>query len=101
MVRKAHEMRLASVLMVAALVGCGPSSDPSSDAQDSAFTGTPNNDIGQFFMVDHFGVTADGFADVHNAIRQKNLGAVILWNPTNASGETLRQMIERYAATAH
>lgn len=57
-------------------------------------------DIGQFFMVDHYGVTADGFADIRNKIKTKNLGAIILWNPTNASGETLRQMIRGYSDIA-
>jgi beta-glucosidase-like glycosyl hydrolase len=57
-------------------------------------------DIGQFFMVDHFGVDPAGFADVRNKIRTKNLGAIILWNPTGASGETLRQMIKTYSEAA-
>lgn len=57
-------------------------------------------DIGQFFMVDHYGVDAAGFADVRAKIRTKNLGAIILWNPTNASGETLRQMIKTYSDAA-
>jgi beta-N-acetylhexosaminidase len=57
-------------------------------------------DIGQFFMVDHYGVTAEGFADIRAKIKQKNLGSIILWNPTNASGETLRQMIRGYSDVA-
>jgi beta-glucosidase-like glycosyl hydrolase len=57
-------------------------------------------DIGQFFMVDHYGVSAEGFADIRNKIKTKNLGAIILWNPTNASGETLRQMIRGYSDVA-
>jgi beta-N-acetylhexosaminidase len=57
-------------------------------------------DIGQFFMVDHFGVTEAGYADVKAKIRTKNLGAIILWNPTGASGETLRTMIRGYSETA-
>ncbi|HUS28787.1 MAG TPA: glycoside hydrolase family 3 N-terminal domain-containing protein [Kofleriaceae bacterium] len=57
-------------------------------------------DIGQFFMVDHYGVDAAGFADIRNKIKTKNLGAIILWNPTNASGETLRQMIRGYSDVA-
>jgi beta-glucosidase-like glycosyl hydrolase len=56
-----------------------------------------SKDIGQFFMVDHFGVTEAGFADVRNKIKTKNLGAIILWNPTGASGETLRSMISGYS----
>jgi beta-glucosidase-like glycosyl hydrolase len=57
-------------------------------------------DIGQFFMVDHYGVTDAGFADVRAKIKTKNLGAIILWNPTNASGETLRTMIRGYSEAA-
>ncbi|HTL33521.1 MAG TPA: glycoside hydrolase family 3 N-terminal domain-containing protein, partial [Kofleriaceae bacterium] len=57
-------------------------------------------DIGQFFMVDHYGVTAEGYADIRNKIKTKNLGAIILWNPTGASGETLRQMIRGYSELA-
>jgi len=34
-------------------------------------------------------------------VRAKNLGAVILWNPTNASGEVARQMSRAYAKSAH
>ena len=57
-------------------------------------------DIGQFFMVDHFGVTEAGFPDVRQKIKGKNLGAMIFWNPTNASGETLREMIRGYSELA-
>ena len=57
-------------------------------------------DIGQFFMVDHYGVTAEGYADIRNKIKTKNLGAIILWNPTNASGETLRTMLRGYSEVA-
>ncbi|MDX2091684.1 MAG: glycoside hydrolase family 3 N-terminal domain-containing protein [Kofleriaceae bacterium] len=57
-------------------------------------------DIGQFFMVDHYGVTPEGYADIRNKIKTKNLGAIILWNPTNASGETLRTMIRGYSQMA-
>ncbi len=59
-----------------------------------------SRDIGQFFMVDHYGVTPEGFADVRAKIRTKNLGSIILWNPTNASGETLRTMIRVYSQEA-
>jgi beta-glucosidase-like glycosyl hydrolase len=34
-------------------------------------------------------------------VKRQNLGALILWNPTQASGETARQMVTRYATTAH
>lgn len=57
-------------------------------------------DIGQFFMVDHYGVNEAGFADIRAKIRTKNLGSIILWNPTNASGETLRTMIKGYSEAA-
>jgi beta-N-acetylhexosaminidase len=59
-----------------------------------------SKDIGQFFMVDHYGVSETGFADVRAKIKTMNLGAIILWNPTNASGETLRTMIEGYSDLA-
>jgi len=59
-----------------------------------------SKDIGQFFMVDHYGVQDAGFPDVKNKIKNKNLGAIILWNPTNASGETLRTMIKGYSDAA-
>ncbi len=59
-----------------------------------------SRDIGQFFMVDHYGVTAAGYADIRAKIKQKNLGSIILWNPTNASGETLREMIRGYSEFA-
>jgi len=57
-------------------------------------------DIGQFFMVDHYGVSEAGFADVRAKIKNNNLGAIILWNPTGASGETLRTMIRGYSELA-
>lgn len=84
-----------------ALTACAPSAEED-DASESeaAFTGTANDDIGQFFMIEHFGVEPSGYADVHAMVRTKNLGALILWNPTNASGEVARQMATRYAATA-
>jgi beta-glucosidase-like glycosyl hydrolase len=59
-----------------------------------------SKDIGQFFMVDHYGVTAAGYADVRNKIKKQNLGAIILWNPTNESGETLREMLRGYSDVA-
>jgi len=57
-------------------------------------------DIGQFFMVDHYGVTEAGYPDIRNKIKTKNLGSIILWNPTGASGETLRTMIRGYSEAA-
>ena len=92
---------LASVLPIAACAA--PSAEDDADQSDEAlsFTGTPNDDIGQFFMIEHFGVEAGGFADVHNMVKRQNLGALILWNPSQASGETARQMVTRYATTAH
>lgn len=92
---------LASVLPIAACTGTPGGDEP--DQSDSAisFTGTPNEDIGQFFMIEHFGVDASGFNDVHGMVKRQNLGALILWNPTQASGETARQMVTRYATTAH
>jgi beta-glucosidase-like glycosyl hydrolase len=60
-----------------------------------------SSDIGQFFMVDHYGVTPEGFADVRAKIRTKNLGSIILWNPTGASGETLRTMLRGYSDYAN
>ncbi len=81
------------------------SGDPSQEGEEqdatASFSGTPNEDIGQFFMVDHFGIVADGYGDVHEMIRKKNLGAVILWNPTEASAETARKMVLSYATTSH
>ncbi len=56
-----------------------------------------SSDIGQFFMVDHYGVTEAGYADIRQKIKTKNLGSIILWNPTSASGETLRTMIRGYS----
>jgi beta-glucosidase-like glycosyl hydrolase len=87
-----------SALLLAACSG----SDSAVDQEDSAiFSGTPEPEIGQFFMVEHYGVVAGGYADVHDDIRRKNLGAVILWNPTSASGEVARAMVASYASTAH
>lgn len=96
---------LASVVALAT-AGCS-SSDPGTDdgtnEDDSAalFSGTPNEAIGQFFMIEHFGVVDSGYADVHDMIKKKNLGALILWNPTQASGQVAAQMITKYAASAH
>jgi len=91
---------LASVLPLAACTG-EPVDDGADQSEDAlSFTGTPNDDIGQLFMIEHFGVDANGFADVHNMVKRQNLGALILWNPTQASGEVARQMVTRYATTA-
>ncbi len=70
------------------------------DSDEGAFTGTPDDNVGQFFMVDHFGVVPTGYGDVDRMIREKNLGAVILWNPTEASGGVARQMAQHYADVA-
>jgi beta-glucosidase-like glycosyl hydrolase len=84
------------------LAACGTTSDESlDDSEESAlFTGTPKPEIGQFFMVEHYGVVASGYSDVSNLIRTKNLGAIILWNPTNASGDVVREMVGSYAKAA-
>jgi beta-glucosidase-like glycosyl hydrolase len=89
---------LSSIVAVAACSSGG--GDDEGDQGGSAFSGTPNPDIGQFFMIEHFGVQAAGFPDVHAAIKQKNLGALILWNPQNESGDVVRQMAKGYAASA-
>ena len=94
-------LALATVLPLAACTS-EPTDDGAEQGEDAlSFTGTPNEDIGQFFMIEHFGVEANGFADVHNMVKRQNLGALILWNPTQASGEVARQMVTKYAATAH
>ncbi len=86
--------------MVAACSG-GSAQDSGEAAESDLFSGTPKPEIGQLFMIEHYGVVAAGYPDVHAAIKQKNLGAVILWNPQNASGEVARQMVEAYAKSAH
>jgi beta-glucosidase-like glycosyl hydrolase len=95
----------SAIALAACATGCaadsGEDADADGESTDSAFTGTPNNEIGQLFMIEHFGVNATGFADVHAMIKTKNLGALILWNPENASGEVARTMATKYAATAH
>jgi len=114
-------MRFGSLACLLALAaGCSAGSDeytPSGPPDDSggvdddgkADSPAPGPDvpaalqspvIGQFFMVDHFGVTELGFPDVRQKIKSKNLGAIILWNPTGASGETLRTMIKGYSQLA-
>jgi beta-N-acetylhexosaminidase len=94
---------LVAAAALVPLVACSaaPTDEGESGQQgESAFTGTPNEDIGQFFMIEHYGVVSQGYADVHDMIKKKNLGAIILWNPTQESGETASQMVARYAASA-
>lgn len=96
---------LALVLSASLLTACSSdvsSEDGAGDGDEQAlFSGTPNEDIGQFFMIEHFGVVPDGYPDVHDMIRKKNLGALILWNPQQASGEVAGQMVTRYAKTSN
>lgn len=86
---------------VLSLAGCA-ADQGEEDANDgaSAFTGSPQADIGQFFMIEHYGVVGNGFADVHSMVKNKHLGALILWNPENAAGTVARQMATSYAASA-
>jgi beta-glucosidase-like glycosyl hydrolase len=91
-------LALSSALVLAACAG--DATDEQADDAEGAFSGTPNTDIGQLFMIEHFGVEPRGYPDVHAMIRSKNLGALILWNPTQASGEVVRQMAQNYASTA-
>ena len=112
-------MRLACLLALS-LIGCSTASDeyqPTGAPDETTDTGEGGKedgpapgpdvplaqqsaDVGQFFMVDHYGVSDAGFADVRAKIKTKNLGAIILWNPTGASGETLRTMIRGYSQLA-
>lgn len=98
--------RVRSIAMLASLIAVAGCTAPAADQDDadqvaeSAFRGTPNPDVGQLFMIEHFGVAAEGHSDVEAMIRDKNLGAIILWNPTNASGETARRMVAKYATAA-
>ncbi len=94
-------LAFACVLPIAACSAAPEGEDADESGDALSFTGTPNEDVGQFFMIEHFGVQASGFADVHNMVKRQNLGALILWNPTNASGDVARQMSTRYAASAH
>lgn len=100
-------MRLAPLAALVAATLVAACSAPVDDevegveeGAESAFTGTPNDDIGQLFMIEHYGVTPEGYADVAAMIRTKNLGALILWNPSNADGDTVRRMVARYASVA-
>ena len=52
-------------------------------------------------MIEHYGVVPAGYGDVQSWVKEKNLGALILWNPTNESGEVVREMSLAYAKTAH
>ena len=99
LLRRALSLVAVSTLVALAACASGDGGD-GADSEQGAFTGTPNDDIGQVFMIEHFGVEAAGFPDVHAMIKTKNLGAVILWNPQNRSGDVVRQMVQRYAATA-
>gem|GEM_PF-6359578 len=94
-------LALASAFAVAA-AGCTDVAEDDSidEGGQSAFTGTPNKDIGQLFMIEHFGVEPSGYADVRSWIARRNLGALILWNPSEASGEVVRQMASAYAEAA-
>jgi beta-glucosidase-like glycosyl hydrolase len=94
-------MAFACVLPIAACSAAPEGEDADQSGDAISFTGTPNEDVGQFFMIEHFGVQAAGFADVHNMVKRQNLGALILWNPTDANGDVARQMATRYAASAH
>ena len=101
--RLRHFRTLVALASLVPVVACGAdANDPGADqaAEAFIFSGSPNEDIGQFFMVEHFGVVATGYGDVDDMIRRKNLGAVILWNPTQAPGETAREMVTHYATTA-
>jgi beta-glucosidase-like glycosyl hydrolase len=97
---------LLSTLALTACIGaagCSSAADESTDDDDAAlstFNGTPNEDIGQFFMIEHYGVVANGYPDVHDMVKKKNLGALILWNPQQASGEVAGQMVAAYAKSA-
>ncbi len=99
-----HGRALFLSLAVLSLAACSSTPDEGSvdESQEQAlFSGTPNTAIGQFFMIEHFGVVPSGYSDVHDMIKHKNLGAVILWNPTNAPGTTARQMVSAYSRSAH
>jgi beta-N-acetylhexosaminidase len=101
MLRIRASFLLLSVISVAA--GCAAPSEEEEDAapaEESAFTGTADREIGQLFMIEHFGVEPNGYADVASMIKNKNLGSIILWNPQNASGEVARQMVAKYASVA-
>lgn len=96
-------VRAFLLLATAALAGCAaPSGEEEEGAagDESAFTGAADREIGQLFMIEHFGVESGGYADVSAMIKNKNLGSVILWNPQNASGEVARQMLAKYASVA-
>lgn len=102
MLRIRASLLLLSVLAMAA--GCAAPSEEEEEegtpTEESAFTGDADRDIGQVFMIEHFGVEAGGYADVSSMIKNKQLGSIILWNPQNASGEVARQMVAKYASVA-
>lgn len=74
----------ASLLLLAAMAvvaGCAAPSDGEEEGavegEESAFTGTADREIGQLFMIEHFGVEPGGYADVSSMIKNKNLGSII------------------------
>lgn len=113
---------LSSVLLASSLLGaCAQDAEdadydqqPSSESEPGVGDGKEDSpapgpdvplaqqsaDIGQFFMVDHYGVTAAGYPAMKKYIREKNLGSIILWNPTGANGEVVRQMVTTYSQYA-
>jgi beta-glucosidase-like glycosyl hydrolase len=115
-------MLLSSVLLASSLLGaCATDTDdgdydmqPSSESEPGVGDGKEDSpapgpevpvaqqskDIGQFFMVDHYGVTSAGYPAMKKYIRENNLGSIILWNPTGATGEVVRQMVSTYSAYA-
>ncbi len=109
-------IRTGHVLLLATLMACAESEDDAGgklapdelgEGKEDAPAPGPDvplaeqsADIGQFFMIDHYGVEAAGFGFVKTMIRDKNLGSIILWNPTGASGETLRKMLRVYSQAA-
>jgi beta-glucosidase-like glycosyl hydrolase len=98
---RARALLLVAAVMPIAACSSSPEEGSVEESQEQAlFSGTPNTNIGQFFMIEHFGVVPSGYSDVHDMIKRKNLGAVILWNPTNAPGTTARQMVSAYSKTA-
>lgn len=100
--------RVRAVLVAAGLLAalgatpaCSSESDVAASSDESAiFSGVADDDVGQLFMIEHFGVPAQGFSDVLDMIKRKNLGSIILWNPEQVSGEVARRMATTYSAAA-
>lgn len=90
----------ASFLCLSLLAACGQAGEEEESNNLSLFSGQPKKEIGQFFMIEHFGIIGGGYQDVHGMISGKNLGAMILWNPDDASGSETRKMIASYSETA-